>query len=256
MEKKKKILTIIIAVIVVIVAILIIFLPKNKDKEKETFTGNDNNVIKEDIKPVDQKGFVLTNLNSNFITEANEKTKSFVYHFNLNGERKTLKFDNILLNNLSSQAKLTMYMNDTKIDIFDTIYKAVVKKPSSIIPKFYILGENNNEVLLMEVILLDEDIPCNVYIIINNNGEIKNYFGGYDNEKISDNDFLKAITNGILIYDHRIDAKDSNVYCNCSELKKGNGLNKVISEKRTFSVFDFNLKLESDELYECSDYCK
>lgn len=252
-EKQKKII-IIIAIILVILIISLIIIFKGKE-EKPGLIGNIDNIIETDIKKDNEKGIVLTNLNSYFVTKEGEKTKPFMYQFMLNGKQETLKFDNIILNNSDKLAKITMNMNDKNIDILDIIEQASLKKPNSITPKFYILGEKDDEVLVLEVII-NEETPSIVYMAINNEGEVRNSFGGYDNQKISEDEFLKAIKNGTLIYDHRISLQDEKTYCDCNNSKSDNWLNKVISERKTFSVLEASLKLEKDSLYECSQYCK
>lgn len=254
MDKRKK-LFIIIGVIVVVFIILFIVLFSKDDNDTPSI-GNIDKVIEEDIKKDNEKGIVLTNLNNAFILEEGKKTEEFVYNFHLNNENINLKFKNMVLNNKEKPSKITMYMNDKEINIMEIINDTTFKTPTSIIPKFYILGENSNEILLIEIIANDEEIPYNTYIALNNDGEVRNSFGGYDNNKISDTDFIKAIKNGTLIYDHRISNQEYNAYCACNELKKGYGINKVISEKQTFSVLESSLKLESNELYECKTYCK
>lgn len=257
-EKQKQLFIIIgVGVLVLIILLFIIFGKKdNKDNNNIPIIDNTEQIVTEDIKKDNEKGIVLTNLNAHFKKGVSEKTKEFKYEFNLNNERVTLIFDDAILNNSEKTSKLTMYMNNQKIDVMEIIKKTVVKEPTSIIPKFYILGDKSDEVLLLEVIGIDEDIPYNVYIAINNNGEVRNSFGGYDNEKISDDEFLKAIKQGKLIYDHKISPQDNKLYCICEDLKQGKGLNKVISEKLTFSVLEASLRIDSNDVYECKSYCK
>lgn len=257
MKEKQKKLYIAISIILLlalIIILLIIFGKKDNDNE-DGLIGNIDNVIETDIKKENDKGLVLTNLNSYFVTKDGKKTRPFMYEFTLNGQKEALKFDNIILNNSKGIAKITMNMNNKKIDILDIINKSTLKKPSSITPRFYILGSNDDEVLVLEVII-NEEIPSIVYIALDNEGEVRNSFGGYDNQKISEDEFIKSIKNGTLIYDHRISLQDEKTYCNCKDSKSDKWINKVISERKTFSVLEASLKLEKDSLYECSDYCK
>ena len=249
---KKKILIIVIAIILIF---LIIFLLSKKDIG-EIFQNNIEHIVNEDIKKEAEKGIPLTNLNSYFVTETNKKTDSFIYEFNLNSERQKLKFEKVLLNNSNGSANMIMYMNDKKINIIDIINDAIDKDTTtSIIPKFYILGESNDELLLLEINVIEKDLSSKVYISFNNDGEIRNSFGGYDNKKVTDNEFLKAIQEGVLIFDHRIDKEEPQKYCSCEKINENKNYDKVISEKKYFEVSNSSLKLISDEYYKCVNYC-
>ncbi len=254
MNRKKIFLIIGGCVAIIIVALLIILFFSNQ--EFNSSGGTNDKKIKEDIKKDDELGKVLTNLNSNFKLEKKEKTKNFTYEFTLNNERKILKFKNVILNNDKSPAKIDMYIDNVQINIMDIVNNSIVRIPTSIIPVFYILGEKNDEVLLIEILTNDSLLTNKIYIAVNNDGEVRNSFGGLANNDVSQEEFLNAISKGKLIYDHRININESKDICNCEELKKGKALNIVLSEKRTFSVLKSSLIMDSSSEYKCSNYCK
>lgn len=255
MKEKQKKLFIIIGIVAIIATILLIVALTNKKSNDNNIDSDISKIVKEDVKKDNEKGIALSNLNSSFKTTLEAKTKPFKYNFNLNGEKETLIFETVLLNSKKSPAKLVMYLDNKKIDVMEIIKKTIVMEPTSIIPKFYLLGDKKDEVLLLEVSTTDEPVS-NVYIAFDNDGEVRNFFGGFDNQKVSDDDFLKEIKNGRLVYDHKISNLDDSTYCNCQAKKDKGWLNKVISENQTFSVLEASLKLENHTLYECKAYCK
>ena len=149
-----------------------------------------------------------------------------------------------------------MYLDNKEIDIMEIINNSIRRKPTSIIPKFYILGSKNDEVLLLEILTTDEELASKIYISINNDGEVRNSFGGYSNDKITNAKFEKSIKEGKLIYDHRISNEEPDDICQCSKTNDANKLRIVIYETRVFNVNQSSLKLESSSEYKCSNYCK
>lgn len=256
-EKRNNYLFLIIGIVIIIIIIIIFFVISNNNNNdnsnnNEIIDNGEYTNIKEDIKKDDEKGIVLTNLNSAFTTKKNKKTNDFTYQVTLNGKKEKLIFKNIILNNGDKEAQMTMYVNDVQIDVMKIINDSIVRTPTSIIPKFYILGNKNDEVLVLEITSNDTELPSKTYIAINNNGEVRNSFGGLFNNSISDNDFLKSIKEGKLIYDHKIGENQPNEICSCT----GNIVPIVISEKRIFTVLESSLMLDSNSEYTCVDYCK
>lgn len=255
---KKKLFIIIgsVGAILIILLLIIVFMKDENPIVPPTIGGDTLKIVSEDIKKDNEKGIELVNLNAEFNTKNAEKTKEFTYEFNLNGKRCHLKFANAYLNNSPKTAKFIFYINEHEINVMDVVKSATVQSPTAIKPKFYILGSKEDEVLVLEVKTIDNENTSIIYIAINENGEIRNSFGGYANNKVSEQEQINAMKNGNLIYDHLISLSDKDSYCDCSNKNKKGWLNKVISETKTFSVLEASLKLDKDDLYECNNYCK
>lgn len=257
MKKKNIFLFIILGIGIIFI---IMFFVINNKNNNDNGNNNNNEIInnenetdsEENIKQDNEKGIILTKLNSKFTTEEKKKTKDFTYEINLNGEKEKLILKDIILNNSDKEAKMTMYVNDVQINIMKIINESIMQTPTSITPKFYILGNKNDEVLVLEITTNDTPISSKIYIAINNEGEVRNSFGGLFNNSISENEFIKAIKDGKLIYDHRIGESEPNTICKCTDKT----IPIVISEKRIFSVLESSLMLDSSSEYTCVDYCK
>lgn len=265
---KKKNLFIFIMMGVGILFIILFFVLNGKDNNNNNNDNNNNNGtingsvdndiknnVKEDIKKDNEKGIVLTNLNSAFINKEGKETKEFVYEFTFNGEREKLVFKDIVLNNGDKEAKMTMYLNDVQIDVMKIINNSIVRTPSAIIPKFYLIGNKNDEVLVLEILTNDTNSTSKVYIALNNEGEVRNSFGGLANDSVSEAEFLKAIKEGNLIYDHKISEAKPEELCTCNASKNPNA-NKVISETKVFTILDSSLIIDHGSEYTCANYCK